>query len=66
MDSFKRTGNISSHQKMEIMKCMEENPQLISSKFLEFITEKLNSLPVAHKDWKQWRVVIYVMLKYYS
>ncbi|KAG5892587.1 hypothetical protein JTB14_036795 [Gonioctena quinquepunctata] len=63
----KRTGNLSSDRKKELLKFLERNPALQTGKFSNHFTfEKaqgmwmevsntLNSLPGAHKDWRQWR-----------
>ncbi|KAG5879573.1 hypothetical protein JTB14_017550 [Gonioctena quinquepunctata] len=63
----KRTGNLSSAQKTELLEYLERNPALQKGKFSNDFTFKkaqgmwmevsntLNSLPGAHKDWRQWR-----------
>ncbi|KAG5877391.1 hypothetical protein JTB14_028002 [Gonioctena quinquepunctata] len=63
----KRTGNLSSAQKTELLEFLERNPALQIGKFSNDFTFKkaqgmwmevsntLNSLPVTHKDWRQWR-----------
>ncbi|KAG5876356.1 hypothetical protein JTB14_009041 [Gonioctena quinquepunctata] len=63
----KRTGNLSSAQKTELLEFLERNPALQKGKFSNDFTFKkaqgmwmevsntLNSLPGAHKDWRQWR-----------
>ncbi|CAH0564419.1 unnamed protein product [Brassicogethes aeneus] len=63
----KRVGNISSEQKKEIIEFMERNPALEHGKFNNDFTFKsartlwmslsdsLNAIPGAQKDWKQWR-----------
>ncbi|CAH1107064.1 unnamed protein product [Psylliodes chrysocephalus] len=68
MNSEKRkTGSISQDQKKELIQFMEQNPDLGSGKFTKKftfktgqelwmqITQILNSLPGAKKDWRQWR-----------
>ncbi|KAG5864173.1 hypothetical protein JTB14_026652 [Gonioctena quinquepunctata] len=63
----KRTENLSSAQKTELLVFLERNPALQKGKFSNDSTfEKaqgmwmkypntLNSLPEAHKDWRPWR-----------
>ncbi|CAG9826614.1 unnamed protein product [Diabrotica balteata] len=60
-------GFVSSEQKKELINFMEENPDLKSGKFTNNFTYKtaqtmwqtlsqiLNALPGAKKEWKQWR-----------
>jgi len=62
-------GFVSAEQKKEIILFMEEHPELKSGKFSNKFTYKtaqelwislsdlLNSLPGAKKEWKQWRKV---------
>ncbi|KAG5861987.1 hypothetical protein JTB14_021453 [Gonioctena quinquepunctata] len=66
----KRTGNLSSAQKTELLEFLERNPALQKGKFSNGFTTKkaqgmwmevsntLNSLPVTHKDWRQWRKIV--------
>lgn len=65
----RRSGNISSEQKKEMVEYMERHPNLQKGKFSNDFTYKkaqllweglaksLNALPGANKDWRQWRKV---------
>lgn len=67
-------GYITNEQRKELIQFMEEYPELKCGKFTEKFSmkkaqelwmklkDKLNALPGANKDWKQWRkVCIYSM-----
>lgn len=65
----KKCGNISSEQKKELVDFLNTHPELRSGKFTKHftfktaqslwvkLTEDLNCLPGAKKDWRQWRRV---------
>lgn len=65
----KRVGYISADQKKEMVDFLEAHPELKSGKFTSNFTFKqgqalwaqlslkLNALPGAQKEWKQWRKV---------
>lgn len=77
MDSLhrkKRCANITHEQRTLLIECMNKHPELLKGKLTSSftlkdsiclwnkITEILNSVNGAKKDWKGWRKVSYISI----